>query len=76
MGEKGWIALSTCFLHEIHLSSHRDVVVKGASKANLDAPRAEWRISREIYVAEDGDKARKEALEGPIGQFFQDYWIP
>ena len=22
------------------------------------------------------EKARKDALEGPMGQFFQDYWIP
>ena len=76
VGEKGWIPMSTCFLHEMHLPSHRDVVVKGASKANLESPRSKWRISREIYVAENGEEARKEALEGPMGQFFQDYWIP
>lgn len=76
VGEKGWIPLSSCFLHEKHLPSHREVVMNGASKADMPAPRAEWRISREIYVAEDGDQARKEAVEGPMGQFFTDYWIP
>ena len=76
VGEEGWLPLSTCFLHESALPSHWEVVEKGAATAGRTASRSEWRISREMYVAEDGDRAREEVLNGPIAQFFVDYWIP
>ncbi len=76
VGEKGWIPLSSSFLHESHLPSHRVVFERGAKRGGKKVPTAEWRISREVFVADDGDKAREEALNGPIGGFFTDYWIP
>jgi alkanesulfonate monooxygenase SsuD/methylene tetrahydromethanopterin reductase-like flavin-dependent oxidoreductase (luciferase family) len=76
VGERGWMPLSTCFLYETYLPSHWQVVEKGANKAGRVASRGEWRISREVYVASNSQKARKEALEGPLGRFFVDYWIP
>ena len=75
VGERGWMPLSTCFLHDTFLPSHWQVVTKGAAKSNIKASRKEWRISREVHVAEDGDKAREEALH-TFGRFFEDYWIP
>ena len=75
VGERGWLPLSTCFLYEDYLPSHWEVVEKGAKKAGLTPSRNDWRISREVYVAEDGAKAREEALE-VFGKFFVDYWIP
>ena len=76
VGEKGWLPLSTCFLHDSLLASHWDVVEEGAAKSGRTPSRSEWRISREVFVADDGKKAREEALNGPIGRFFVDYWIP
>ena len=76
VGEKGWIPLSSSFLHEMHLPSHRQVFERGAKRGGQPIPTDEWRISREVYVADDGDKAREDALNGPIGNFFDDYWIP
>ena len=29
-----------------------------------------------LYIAEVGQKARDDALNGPLGKFFTDYWIP
>ena len=75
VGERGWLPLSNCFLHESHLPSHWEVVLKGAQKANRQPSRADWRIAREIYVAEDGDQAREDVLNGPFAQFWVDYWI-
>ena len=76
VGEKGWIPLSSSFLHEMHLPSHREVFERGAKRGGHPIPTDEWRIAREVYVADDGDKAREDALNGPIGNFFVDYWIP
>ena len=76
VGEKGWLPLSTCFLHDSFLASHWEVVEEGAARAGRTPSRSEWRISREVYVADDGDKAREDVVNGPIGRFFVDYWIP
>ena len=75
VGERGWLPLSTCFLHDTFLPTHWQVVAKGAARANRSPSRDQWRISREVYVAEDGDKAREDALR-VFGSFFTDYWIP
>ena len=76
VGEMGWIPLSSRTLHRSLLPTHWEVVEKGASRSGREASRADWRISREIHVAEDGKKAREEALSGPMGRFLVDYWIP
>jgi hypothetical protein len=76
VGERGWLPLSTCFLHSSMLPSHWEVVEKGAKKAGKQSSRNDWRISREVYIAEDGQKARDDALNGPHEKFFTDYWIP
>ena len=76
VGEKGWIPMSSSFLHEAYLPSHREVFERGARRGGMPDPTSEWRIAREVYVADDGQKARDEALNGPLGKFFVDYWIP
>ena len=61
VGQNGWIPMSSSFLLEKYLPSHREVFERGAKMGGKEAP-ADWRISREVFVAEDGDKAREEAL--------------
>ena len=75
VGQNGWIPMSSSFLQEQHLPSHREVFERGAKMGGKEAPD-DWRISREVFVAEDGDKAREDALNGPFANFFRDYWIP
>ena len=76
VGEKGWIPMSSAFLHESFLPSHREVFERGARRGGMPVPANEWRIAREVFVADDGEKARRDALNGPLGKFFTDYWIP
>ncbi len=76
VGEKGWIPMSSSFLHEAFLPSHREVFERGAKRGGMPVPTSEWRIAREVFVADDGQKARNDALYGPLGNFFVDYWIP
>ena len=75
VGQNGWIPMSSSFLLEKYLPSHREVFERGAKMGGKEAPD-DWRISREVFVAEDGDKAREDALNGPFANFFRDYWIP
>ena len=76
VGEMGWLPLSGCFLHDSALPSHWEVVEEGAARGGREPSRSEWRISREVYVAEDGQRAREDVVNGPIGRFLVDYWIP
>ena len=76
VGEKGWIPMSSAFLHESFLPSHREVFERGARRGGMPVPANKWRIAREAFVADDGAKARRDALNGPLGSFFTDYWIP
>ena len=76
VGEKGWIPMSSAFLHESFLPSHREVFERGARRGGMPVPANKWRIAREAFVADDGEKARRDALNGPLGNFFTDYWIP
>jgi limonene 1,2-monooxygenase len=72
-GERGWNPLSVYFspLHVTtnpapDLVAHAAALVAGASKAGLDPKqaRANWRISREVYVAENRNVAMNEIREG------------
>jgi alkanesulfonate monooxygenase SsuD/methylene tetrahydromethanopterin reductase-like flavin-dependent oxidoreductase (luciferase family) len=44
--------------------------------AGRPAQRADWRIARNMHVADTDAQARSEAIEGPIGRDYRDYFIP
>ena len=73
-GENGWWPMSSCFLHSSRLTTHWQAVETGAQKTGQNASRTDWRIAREVYVAEDSQQAKDDALSGAFGQFFTDYW--
>ena len=74
VGERGWWPMSTLFLHTKWLASHWEAVEKGASRTGQKMSRKVWRISREVHVAETTQKAREEAMAGPMGRHFIEYW--
>lgn len=73
-GTRGWIPLSVYFapLHVENnpaapdLVAHRDAILKGAENASLDAGEAmsKWRVSREVYVADDKNQALNDIRAG------------
>ena len=73
-GNRGWIPLSVYFapLHTTDnpaapdLVAHRDAILKGAADAGLDASAAlaNWRVSREVYVAASRNDALNEIRDG------------
>ena len=72
-GERGWIPMSINFVPSRILSTHWDAVDKGAQSAGKTPSRAEWRIAREIYVAETSEQAREDALNGVLRRDFEQY---
>jgi alkanesulfonate monooxygenase SsuD/methylene tetrahydromethanopterin reductase-like flavin-dependent oxidoreductase (luciferase family) len=75
-GERGWIPLSTNLTSEEGLATHWQVYEEGALASGMTASRADWRISRDIYVADTDEGARREALEGSMAQAFSGYFYP
>ena len=56
------------------LAGHWEAVESGAAKTKNTVNRSDWRIAREIFVAEDGQSAREEALNGILRRDFDDYF--
>ena len=74
-GQKGWWPMSSGLGFRGKLQSHWEMVEQGAAKTGKTPSRGDWRIAREMYVAETSEQAREEALNGPLGKSFVDYWM-
>jgi len=62
-GERGWIPMSSSLLASIHLKDHWRMVEAGAASAGREGDRREWRIGRDIFVAETSALARERARQ-------------
>jgi alkanesulfonate monooxygenase SsuD/methylene tetrahydromethanopterin reductase-like flavin-dependent oxidoreductase (luciferase family) len=58
------------------LRTHWDAYVAGAQAAGRTANRADWRVVKEIIVAETDAKAEKIALEGGLAEYVRGYLGP
>ena len=74
-GERGWIPMSINLVPSRILRTHWGAVEKGAATSGLSPNRAEWRIAREVYVAETSEQAREEALNGVLRRDFEQYFL-
>ena len=74
-GERGWIPLSASLVHASQLGANWESISAGAARGGRTPSRAEWRIAKQVYVAETTEQARKEALEGALARDFADYWM-
>lgn len=75
-GEKGWMPMSIAFVPTPVLKSHWESVEQGAQKARRSPNRSDWRIAREIFIADTTEEAREEALKGVLARDFGQYFIP
>ena len=75
-GEHGWLPMSTNFVPPDALHLHWEAVENGAARAGRIPSRREWRIAREIYVAETHDEAVRDAREGAMARSFSEYMLP
>ena len=60
-GERGWIPMSSSLLAPMHLADHWRTVEAGAASAGRTADRREWRIGRDIFVADTPSQAHERA---------------
>ena len=74
-GERGWWPMSGSLVHSSHLSVNWGSVLDGAAKTGRKPSRRDWRIGREVYVAETSRKAREDVLNGAIARDFVQYWL-
>ena len=64
-------------LNAVYMASHWDVVTKGAESAGRQPPsRSEWRIVRDIWVADSDEEAREGAINGMLGRAWKEYLRP
>jgi alkanesulfonate monooxygenase SsuD/methylene tetrahydromethanopterin reductase-like flavin-dependent oxidoreductase (luciferase family) len=75
-GERGWIPMSINFVPVPTLRTHWQATEEGAARMGRDANRRDWRIARDIYVADTTEQARAEALAGTQARVFRDYFFP
>jgi alkanesulfonate monooxygenase SsuD/methylene tetrahydromethanopterin reductase-like flavin-dependent oxidoreductase (luciferase family) len=75
-GEKGWIPLSTNLTSEDGLVTHWEVYEQGATASGITPNRADWRISRDIYVADTDEQALRDAGRGSLARASQEYFFP
>jgi alkanesulfonate monooxygenase SsuD/methylene tetrahydromethanopterin reductase-like flavin-dependent oxidoreductase (luciferase family) len=76
VGERGYIPMSLG-LNAVYVGSHWDAVKEGAQRAGTTPPsRSEWRIVRDVWVADTDDEAREGALNGMLGRAWRDYLHP
>jgi alkanesulfonate monooxygenase SsuD/methylene tetrahydromethanopterin reductase-like flavin-dependent oxidoreductase (luciferase family) len=75
-GERGWIPMSINVVPIPTLLSHWSAVQQGATKTGRTPNRGDWRIARDIYVAETTEQARREARAGAQAQVFERYFLP
>jgi alkanesulfonate monooxygenase SsuD/methylene tetrahydromethanopterin reductase-like flavin-dependent oxidoreductase (luciferase family) len=74
-GERGYIPMSINFVPPRILATHWEGVKVGAKRAGRIADRTTWRIARDVYVADTDAKARREAIEGPLGRDYREYFL-
>ena len=63
VGAQGWIPMSSSILPSINLKGHWEAVEQGASDTGKTADRSQWRIARDVLVAETPELARERAEE-------------
>ena len=74
-GSRGWIPMSINLIPPALLKTHWDAIEEGAGEAGRTPDRGQWRVAREIFVAESGAEARTQALEGVMARDFEDYFL-
>ena len=74
-GEKGYIPMSLG-MGGAYLSSHWEAVLEGAKCGNRTPPsRGEWRIVRDIWVADTDEEAYEGAREGMLFRAWREYFM-
>ena len=73
-GERGWIPMSLNF-NPGYVKAHWDSYEAGCKRGGHQARRSDWRMVREIFVAETDEEAWEATVNGPMGRMTDEYWL-
>lgn len=74
-GERGFLPLSLTF-NAPYLRGHWDRVEEGAAASGRACDRKDWRVVRDVFVAESDEAARKWVREGNMGRHWREQNFP
>jgi alkanesulfonate monooxygenase SsuD/methylene tetrahydromethanopterin reductase-like flavin-dependent oxidoreductase (luciferase family) len=74
-GERGFIPLSLN-LSPAYIATHWGSILEGANRTGRTPNRRDWRVVREIFVAETDDAAYKGCVRGMMGRMMSEYLLP
>ena len=74
-GENGYVPMSLN-LNPAYVGSHWDAVEEGARRTGRTPCRGDWRMVREVFVAETDAEAWRLSVEGPMGRMMTEYFLP
>ncbi len=69
LGRRGWWPISSHFLHRNHLLSQWSNYAAGCAEGGHNADRANWRVARSIFVADDDKTARAYGGDDPASPY-------
>jgi alkanesulfonate monooxygenase SsuD/methylene tetrahydromethanopterin reductase-like flavin-dependent oxidoreductase (luciferase family) len=73
-GERGFLPLSLN-LNLSYVASHWDSVEEGARRTGRTPSRADWRLVREVFVADTDDEAMRLSVGGMMGRMMREYFL-
>jgi alkanesulfonate monooxygenase SsuD/methylene tetrahydromethanopterin reductase-like flavin-dependent oxidoreductase (luciferase family) len=59
-----------------YVSSHWDAVEEGAARGKRTARRSDWRMVREVFVADTDAEAMRLSAGGMMGRMMTEYFLP
>jgi alkanesulfonate monooxygenase SsuD/methylene tetrahydromethanopterin reductase-like flavin-dependent oxidoreductase (luciferase family) len=74
-GERGFIPMSLN-LNPAYVASHWDSVEVGAQRTGRRPSRRDWRIVREVFVADTDEEAWRLGVKGMMGRMYGEYFLP
>ena len=74
-GERGFYPMSLG-LTPSYIAGHWAAVEEGAQRTGRTPSRADWRVEREVFVADTDAEAERWCLHGNMGRMFGEYFIP
>jgi alkanesulfonate monooxygenase SsuD/methylene tetrahydromethanopterin reductase-like flavin-dependent oxidoreductase (luciferase family) len=74
-GERGFLPLSLN-LNPAYVATHWEAVEEGARRAGRTPSRADWRMVREVFVADTDEEAFKLSAGAMMGRQMREYFLP
>jgi alkanesulfonate monooxygenase SsuD/methylene tetrahydromethanopterin reductase-like flavin-dependent oxidoreductase (luciferase family) len=74
-GERGFIPMSLN-LNPAYVGSHWEAVEIGARRTGRTPDRSQWRLVREVFVADTDEEAWRLSVGGMMGRMMREYFLP